>query len=68
MRVYDFPVAPALIGMILGPMAETQLRRALAIGQGSPAALVDSPLAAGLLLLAAAVLLLPALLRRMRPA
>jgi putative tricarboxylic transport membrane protein len=54
--------------MILGPMAETQLRRALAIGQGSPAALVESPLSATLLVLAILVLLLPALLRRLRPA
>ncbi len=23
MRVYDFPIAPVLIGLILGPMAET---------------------------------------------
>jgi putative tricarboxylic transport membrane protein len=68
MRVYDFPIAPALLGMILGPMAETQLRRALAIGQGSPWALVESPLSSGLLVLAVAVLLLPALLRRLRPA
>jgi putative tricarboxylic transport membrane protein len=68
MRVYDFPIAPALLGMILGPMAETQLRRALAIGQGSPWTLVESPLSATLLLLAIAVLLLPTVLRRLRPA
>jgi putative tricarboxylic transport membrane protein len=68
MRVYDFPIAPALLGMILGPMAETQLRRALAIGQGSPWTLVESPLSATLLVLALAVLLLPTLLRRIRPA
>jgi putative tricarboxylic transport membrane protein len=68
MRVYDFPVAPALIGMILGPLAETQLRRALAIGQGSPLALVESPLAATILALAGAVLLVPALIRRVRRA
>jgi putative tricarboxylic transport membrane protein len=67
MRVYDFPIAPALLGMILGPLAETQLRRALAIGQGSPWALVESPLSATLLILAVAVLLLPTLLRRLRP-
>ncbi|NYT38839.1 tripartite tricarboxylate transporter permease [Allopusillimonas soli] len=68
MRVYDFPIAPVLIGLILGPMAETQLRRALAIGNGSPLALVSDPLSIVLLSLAAAVLLLPLLLRRLRAA
>jgi putative tricarboxylic transport membrane protein len=68
MRVYDFPIAPVLIGLILGPMAETQLRRALAISQGSPAALVETPLSIVLWVLAALVLLLPALLRRLRGA
>ena len=68
MRVYDFPVAPVLIGLILGPMAETQLRRALAIGQGNPATLVATPLAATLLVLAAAVLVAPTVWRRLRPA
>ena len=68
MRVYDFPIAPALLGMILGPMAETQLRRALAIGQGSPWTLVRSPLSSTILCLAVAVLLVPTVLRRLRPA
>lgn len=66
MRVYDFPIAPALIGLILGPMAETQLRRALAISEGDPTVLVASPLSAALLVLAGLVLLLPALLARLR--
>ena len=34
MRRYDIPVAPVLVGMILGPLAEQQFRRALAISQG----------------------------------
>jgi putative tricarboxylic transport membrane protein len=68
MRVYDFPIAPVLIGLILGPMAETQLRRALAISQGSPAVLVETPLSIALWVLAGAVLLLPVLLRRLRAA
>jgi putative tricarboxylic transport membrane protein len=68
MRVYDFPIAPVLIGLILGPMAETQLRRALAISQGSPAVLVETPLSIALWVLAVAVLLLPAALRRLRGA
>jgi putative tricarboxylic transport membrane protein len=68
MRVYDFPIAPVLIGLILGPMAETQLRRALAIGNGDPMALVADPLSIVFLGLAAIVLLLPLLLRRIKAA
>jgi putative tricarboxylic transport membrane protein len=56
MRRQSIPLAPAIIGLILGPMAEQQLRRALAIGEGSPLVLVTRPLSATLL--AAAVLLL----------
>jgi putative tricarboxylic transport membrane protein len=66
MRVYDFPIAPVLIGLILGPMAETELRRALAISQGDPLALVSSPIAGTMLALSAAVFVLPILLKHMR--
>lgn len=66
MRVYDFPIAPVLIGLILGPMAETQLRRALAIGEGNPLVLMTSPLSATLIVLAVAVLCLPMLLRKLK--
>ncbi|AZG09879.1 tripartite tricarboxylate transporter permease [Pigmentiphaga sp. H8] len=66
MRVYDFPIAPVLIGLILGPMAETQLRRALAVGEGNPLILVSTPTSATLLALAAAALVLPLLLRRLK--
>jgi putative tricarboxylic transport membrane protein len=66
MRVYDFPIAPVLIGLILGPMAEKQLRQALAIAQGDPLVLVSSPIAASLLALAAVALLLPVVLGRLK--
>ncbi|KRA99982.1 tripartite tricarboxylate transporter TctA [Devosia sp. Root685] len=66
MRVYDFPIAPVLIGLILGPMAETQLRTALAAGQGNPMVLVSTPLSAILLTLAVLLLALPILLKRLR--
>ncbi|WP_456598577.1 hypothetical protein [Blastococcus sp. SYSU DS0616] len=46
MRQFGFPVAPAVVGLILGPIAEEQLRRTLAISQGDPSALVTSPFAA----------------------
>ncbi|MFZ5871175.1 MAG: hypothetical protein ACOYXW_11705, partial [Actinomycetota bacterium] len=46
MRQFGFPIAPAVVGLILGPIAEEQLRRTLAISQGDPTALVTSPFAA----------------------
>lgn len=63
MRLYDFPAAPVLIGLILGPMAEQQLRRALAISQGDPSALVSTPISATLLGIALCIVVLPPLLR-----
>ena len=56
MRCRSIPLAPAIIGVILGPMAEQQLRRALAIADGSPLVLVTRPISAALL--ATALLLL----------
>lgn len=46
MRSFGFPIAPAIVGLILGPIAEEQMRRTLAISQGDPTALVTSPFAA----------------------
>jgi putative tricarboxylic transport membrane protein len=63
MRLYGYPIAPVVVGLILGPMAEQQLRRALAIAQGDPMTLVSSPIAAGLLFLAAVALVVPMILR-----
>ncbi|MEU7856860.1 tripartite tricarboxylate transporter permease [Nonomuraea sp. NPDC049141] len=59
MRRFGLPVAPAVIGLILGPMAEIQLRRALAIGAGDVTVLVSSPIAVILLLLSLLALLAP---------
>ncbi len=45
MRRYGLPVLPAVLGVILGPDAELQLRRALQIADGDPLTLVSTPLA-----------------------
>ncbi|MFY8101165.1 MAG: tripartite tricarboxylate transporter permease, partial [Allorhizobium sp.] len=63
MRVFGYPIAPVIVGLILGPMAEQQLRRALSISQGDPTVLVTSPISAVLLLLAAIALFVPMILR-----
>jgi putative tricarboxylic transport membrane protein len=64
MRLADIPPAPAVIGLILGPTAEEQLRRSLAIAQGDPTVFVSRPLSAALLFLAVVALVGPRLMRR----
>jgi len=59
MRRYDYPVAPMVVGLILGPMAEQQLRRALQISLGDPVVLIENPISATLLAIAAVALLAP---------
>lgn len=44
MRRFNIPVAPVLIAVVLGPLAETELRRALAVSEGDPSILVSSPI------------------------
>lgn len=63
LRLYGYPIAPVVVGLILGPMAEQQLRRALAISQGDWTTLVSTPLSATLLALAALALIVPMLMR-----
>jgi putative tricarboxylic transport membrane protein len=63
MRLHGYPIAPVVVGLILGPMAEQQLRRALSIAQGDWSTLVSTPLAAGLLFVAFLALVIPPLLR-----
>ena len=49
---YDFPVSPILLSLILGPMAESNLRRALLISKGSWSIIFTRPLSVALLTLA----------------
>jgi putative tricarboxylic transport membrane protein len=61
MRRFDFPVAPVVIGMILGPMAEQALRQALTISQGDWSVFVTRPGSLAILLVAVAALVGPRL-------
>jgi putative tricarboxylic transport membrane protein len=57
MRRFGFPAGPMVLGLILGPLAESNLRRALVIdGFGT---VLTSPIAVGLLLLSLGAVLLP---------
>jgi putative tricarboxylic transport membrane protein len=64
MRRWDFPVGPAVIGLILGPLAETQFRRALSISQGDASVFIERPISAALLALTALIIVTPWLYRR----
>ncbi len=59
MRLYDYPVAPMVVGLILGPMAEAQLRRALQMSLGDPMILLENPGSATLLAIAFIALVAP---------
>ncbi|WP_425259665.1 tripartite tricarboxylate transporter permease [Rubrivivax sp. RP6-9] len=66
MRRYDFPTAPVIVGMILGPLAEAQMRNALSIGEGKWGVFIERPMSASLLAVVVAVLVLPRLLKLVR--
>lgn len=68
MRRYEVPIAPLLIGVILGPLAETESRRTLAVSEGDVSALFASPITIGvyLMLFVAIVIAVVQHLRGMR--
>ena len=63
MRRYDFPTAPVIVGMILGPLAEAQMRNALSIGEGRWGVFVERPMSLVILSCVVAILVLPRLLK-----
>jgi putative tricarboxylic transport membrane protein len=69
MRKTGFPLAPLILGLVLGPLMEKNLRRALALSGGDWSVLFSSPLTILMWLAAAASLMAPVLfatVRRMR--
>ena len=59
LRRYCFPLAPVILGLVLGPMLETEFRRALLGSQGNWMVLFDRPMAASILVLALIMVLFP---------
>ncbi|PXY35877.1 tripartite tricarboxylate transporter permease [Prauserella flavalba] len=60
MREAGIPVAPAIVGLILGPLAEQQLRRALTLSEGDPSILLSGPITVVLWSVVVLALLTPA--------
>jgi TctA family transporter len=58
MLILEFPAAPLLLGFILGPLIEENLRRAMLVSRGDLGILVASPISAGFVIATLLVLLL----------
>ena len=63
LRKQGVPMAPLILGFVLGDMMEQNLRRALSITNGDASILVESPISIGLWLGAFAMVAVPPLLR-----
>ena len=63
LRKQGIPMAPLILGFVLGDMMEQNLRRALSISNGDASILVGSPISIGLWTAAALMLAVPALMR-----
>jgi putative tricarboxylic transport membrane protein len=59
LRIIDFPMAPMILGFILGGMMEDNLRRALTISDGSISFLWERPITLAILVITIVLLLMP---------
>jgi putative tricarboxylic transport membrane protein len=66
LRKNDVPMAPLILGFVLGDMMEQNLRRALSITNGELSILWQSPISIGLWILAIAMVTVPLLLRQLK--
>ncbi len=58
-RRFGFPLGPVVLGLLLGPLAEANIRQALTISNGSFSVILFSPIAMVLLSLSALAIILP---------
>jgi putative tricarboxylic transport membrane protein len=66
MKELDLPMAPFVLGLVLGPLFEKALVQTSAIGQGDLGVVLQSPISVGVLVLAAAMIVLPKLIGALR--
>lgn len=59
MRKLDYPLAPAVLAIVLGPLAEPALRQSLLIGNGSFSIFFTRPYSAPIMIIALILLFLP---------
>jgi putative tricarboxylic transport membrane protein len=68
LRKFDYPLAPAVLAIVLGPIAEPTLRQSLLLSSGDPSIFFTRPIAGPITVIALILIFLPAFkfLRRRR--
>lgn len=66
LRKLDYPVAPAVLAIVLGPLAERSLRQSLLSSQGDPMTFFDRPLSLIFMIGALLLFLYPLIAARLR--
>ena len=66
LRKLNYPVAPAVLAIVLGPLAERSLRQSLLGSQGDPAIFIERPISATCIFLAFALVAVPLVRKLMR--
>ena len=61
LRKLDYPLAPAVLAIVLGPIAEPALRQSLLISNGDLMIFVNRPIAGPITIIALILLFLPAM-------
>jgi putative tricarboxylic transport membrane protein len=59
LRKFDYPLAPAVLAIVLGPIAEPTLRQSLLLSSGDPAIFFTRPIAGPITVIAIILILLP---------
>lgn len=66
MKEIDLPVAPLVLGLVLGPLFEKALVQTSALGQGNFGIMLESPISIGILLFALLMAVGPMILTKLR--
>lgn len=61
LRKFDYPLAPAVLAIVLGPIAEPTLRQSLLLSSGDPMIFLNRPIAGPITVIAIILILLPLL-------
>ncbi|MFV2034191.1 MAG: tripartite tricarboxylate transporter permease [Halocynthiibacter sp.] len=59
LRKFDYPLAPAVLAIVLGPIAEPTLRQSLLLSRGDPMIFLNRPVAGPITVIALMLILLP---------